>query len=142
MFDPLESAYRDKQYTKTVLFKVQNDILSALDAGSSAILLMFDLSAAYDKIEHDILLCRLCNVYGITGDALNWFRSYITGRIQRVVIEDAVSVDQELGFAVPPGSGLGPNIYCMYTNPDSDIIQRHGLSHQSYAVVYDNGSFQ
>ena len=53
--------------------------------------------------------------------------------IQRVVIEDAVSVDQEFGFGVPHGSVLGLKIYCMDTKPVSDIIQRHGLSHQSYA---------
>ena len=93
LFDPLQSAYRDKHSTETALIKVQNDILSALDAGSPAILLMLDLSAAFDTIDHDILLSRLCNVYGITGDALDWFRSYLTGRIQRVVIEDSVSVD-------------------------------------------------
>ena len=98
MFDPLQSAYRDKHSTETALIKVQNDILSAFDAGSSAILLMLDLSAAFDTIDHDILLSRLCNVYGITGNALDWFRTYLTGRIQRVVIEDAVSGDQELGF--------------------------------------------
>ena len=55
MFDPLQSAYRDENSTETVLIKVQNDILSALDAGLSAILLMFDLSAAFDTIDHDIL---------------------------------------------------------------------------------------
>ena len=91
MFDPLQSAYRDKHSTETVLIKVQNDILSALDAGSSAILLMWGLSAAFDTIDHDILISRLCNVYGITGNALDWFRSYLTGKIQRVVIENAVS---------------------------------------------------
>ena len=110
MFDPLQSAYRDTHYTETALIKVQNDILSALDAGSSAILLMLDLSAAFDTIDHDILLSRVCNVYGITGNAFDWFRSYLTGRIQRVVIEDAVSVDQELGFGVPHGFVLGPKI--------------------------------
>ena len=94
---------------------------------------MLDLSAAFDTIDHDILLSRLCNVYGITGNALDWFRSYLTGRIQCVVIEDSVSVDQELDFGVPQGSVLGPRIYCMYTKPVSDIIQRHGLSHHSYA---------
>ena len=115
------------------MIKVQNDILSALDAGSSAILLMLDLSAAFDTIYHNILLSRLCNVYGITGNALDWFRSYLTGRIQRVVIEASVSVDQELDFGVPQGSVFGPIIYCMYTKPVSDIIQRHGLCHHSYA---------
>ena len=107
MFHPLQSAYRDKHSTESDLIKVQNDILSVLDAGSSAILLMLDLSAAFDAIDHDILLSRLCNVYGITGNALDWSRSYLTGRIQRVVIEDSVSVDQELDFGVPPGSVFG-----------------------------------
>ena len=130
MFDPLQPAYRDKHSTETALIKVENDILSALDAGSSAILLMLDLSAAFDTIDHDILLSRLCNVYGITGDALDWFRSCLTGS---VVIENAVSGDQELGFGVPQDSVLGPKIYCMDTKPVSDIIQRHGLSHHSYA---------
>ena len=90
MVDPLQSAYRDKHSTETDLIKVQNDILSALAAGSSASLLMLDLSAAFDTIDHDILLSRLCNVYGITGNALDWFRSYLIGRIQRVVIEDCI----------------------------------------------------
>ena len=94
--------------TETALIKFQNDILLALDTGSSAILLMLGLSVAFDTIDHDILLSRLCNVYGITGDALDWFRSYLTGRIQRVVIENAVSRDQELGVGVPQGSDLGP----------------------------------
>ena len=134
MFDPLQSAYRDNHSTETALIKVQNDILSALDAGSSAILLMLDPSAAFDTIDHDIyLLSRWCSVYGITGDAHDWFMSYLTGRIQRVVIEDAVSGDQELGFGVPQCSVLGPKIYCMYTKPVSDIIQRHGLSYHSSA---------
>ena len=133
LFEPLQSAYRDKHSTETALIKVQNDILSALDAGSSAILLMMYLSTTFDTIDHDTLLSRLCNVYGITGNALDWFRSYLTGRIQCVVIEDSVSVDQELDFGVPQGSVLGPRIYCMYTKPVSDIIQRHGLSHHSYA---------
>ena len=69
----------------------------------------------------------------LTGNALDWFRSYLTSRIQRVVIENAVSGDQELGFGVPQGSVLGPKIYCMYTKHVSNIIQRHRLSHHSYA---------
>ena len=82
---------------------------------------MLDFSSALDAIDHDILLSRLCNVYGITGNILDWFRSYDTGRIQRVVVEDSVSVDQKLDFGVPQGSVLGPRIYCMYTKPVSDI---------------------
>ena len=93
MFNPLQLAYRDKHCTETALIKVQNDILSALVAGTSAILLKLDLSAAFNTIDHNILPSWLCNVYGIIGNALDWFRSYLTGRIQHVVIEDSVSVD-------------------------------------------------
>ena len=75
----------------------------------------------------------MCNVYGTTGDALDWFRSYLAERIQHIVIKNTISGDQKLGFGVSQGSVLGPKIYCMYTKPVSDIIQRHGLSHHSYA---------
>ena len=88
---------------------------------------MLDLSATFDTLDHNILLTRLCN------NALDWFRSYLTVRIQHVVIYDSVSVDQELGFGVPQGSVLGMRIYGIYTKPVSDIIQWHGLSHHFYA---------
>ena len=71
---------------------------------------MLDLSAAFDTIDHNILWSRLCNVYGITNNALDWFRSYLTGRIQCVVIEDSASVDQELDFGVPQGSVGSENL--------------------------------
>ena len=100
MFDPLQSAYRDKHSTETVLIKVQNDILSALDVGLSPILLMLDFSAAFHTIDNDILLSQFCHVYDITADAIDWLR--------------CVSVDRELGFGVPQGSVLGPTMYCLY----------------------------
>ena len=87
LFDPLQSVYRDKHSTETALIIVQNYIFTALDAGSSAILLMLDLSAALDRIDHNILLSRLCNVYGITGNALDWFRSYLTGRYSLLLLK-------------------------------------------------------
>ena len=138
MFDLLQSAYRDTDSTETALIKVQNDIISALYAGSSAMLLMLDLSAAFDTIDHHILLSRLCNVYGITGNALNWFRSYLIGRIQHVVIEDSVSVDQEMGFGVPQGSVLGPKIYCMYTKPNyvfCDLRTKEATNNVSHSAI-------
>ena len=93
---------------------------------------MLELSAAFNTIDHDILLSRLCNMYGITGNALDWFRSCLTGRIQRVVIEDCIHRSGAGLLKVLQGSVLGPKIYCMYTKSVSDIIQRHGPCQHSY----------
>ena len=85
-------------------------------------MLLLDLYAAFDTIDHNSLLSPLCNVYGITGNVRDWFMSYLTSRIERVVIEDSVAVDQELDLGIPQGSVLGPKIYCMFTKHVSDII--------------------
>ena len=112
---------------------MQSDILTALDSGSGAVLLMLGLSAAFDTIDHGILLSRLNSLYGISGDALDWFKCYLSNRVQRVIIGDTVSECKDLNFGVPQGSVLGPKIYCMYTKPISDIIAGYGLSHHCYA---------
>ena len=78
------------------MIKVQNDYAISIRR------MLISHSAAFDTIDQDILLSRLCNVHGITGNVLDWFRSYLTVRIQRVVIEECVSVNQELNFGVPP----------------------------------------
>ena len=133
LYSSVQSAYRERHSTETALLKVQSDILTALDSGSGAVLLMLDLSAAFDTIDHGILLSRLNSLYGISGDALDWFKSYLSNRVQRVIIGDTVSECKNLNFGVPQGSVLGPKIYCMYTKPISDIIAGHGLSHHCYA---------
>ena len=61
------------------------------------------------------------------------FKTYLSNRVQRVIIDETVSECKDLNFVVPQGSILGPKIYCMYTKPISNIIAGHGLSHHSYA---------
>ena len=94
---------------------------------------MLDLSLAFDIIDDAILLSILNIFYGISENALNWFKSYLSNRVQRVIIDDTVSECKDLNFGVPQGSVLGPKIYCMYTKPTSDIIAGHDLSYHSYA---------
>ena len=85
------------------------------------VLLLFDLSAAFDTVDHTILLNRLETVFGIKGKALEWFRSYFTRRTHFVQIENDSSNHHELSCGVPQGSVLGPIHYLLYTAPDLQI---------------------
>ena len=118
---------------ETALLKVQTDILDALDRGSMVVLIMIDLSAAFDTLDHTILLKRFSHSFGIRGDALEWVQSYLTNRSQCVAINGSTSGDCQLEFGVPQGSVLGPKAYCMYTRPVGDIARHHGMLHHSYA---------
>ncbi|XP_070188783.1 uncharacterized protein [Littorina saxatilis] len=93
-----QSAYRADHSTETALLKVANDLLTACDSGSVSLLALLDLSAAFDTIDHDILLARLNTTFGITGTALGWFCSYLTGRTQAVVIQNRHSEDTILNW--------------------------------------------
>ena len=79
-----QSAYRKFHSPETVLLKIHNDILSSMDDGRITALTLLDLSAAFDTIHHTILLRRLGNWFGVRGKALDWFKSYLTGRSQRI----------------------------------------------------------
>ena len=75
-----QSAYRAGHSTETVLLRIVNDILSALDNDNISVLLLLDLSAAFDTTDHQILLSRLNSVFGIQSTALQWFQSYLSDR--------------------------------------------------------------
>ena len=111
-----------------------NDILRALDDGNISVFALLDLSAAFDTIDHKILLDRLENLYGISGTALSWFKSYLTGRTQMVTIDNNSSKPSILCFGVPQGSVLGPVLFILYTKPLSNLIERHSIFSQSFAV--------
>jgi hypothetical protein len=91
LYDPFQSAYRGGHSIETVLLKIKSDVNAALDQGQGTILVQLDLSAAFDTIDHAILLDRLENYCGITGDAREWVRSYLEDRTQTVVIGDTRS---------------------------------------------------
>ena len=128
-----QSAYRKHHSTETTLVKVQNDILTALDSGYATILLLLDVSAAFDVVSHERLLGRQKEYFGITGSALNWMASYLRGRTQCVVIGFAKSYTVDVKYGFPQGSVLGGKKFIMYATPLGNIIVQHDVEHECYA---------
>ena len=128
-----QSAYRACHSTETALSKVVNDLLVGFDDHKISVLTLLDLSSAFDTVDFSLLLSRLERSYGISGCVLSWFRSYLTDRQQSVCVNSCVSNPSTLLSGVPQGSVLGPVLFILYASPVSDIINRHSLSHQSYA---------
>ena len=107
------SAYRRFHSTETAVTKVFNDLLVAADRGQMSILCLLDLSAAFDTVDHDLLLQRLERHFGLCG-MLQWIRSYLSGRTFRVVYGDVMSFIVCVTCSVPQGSVLGPLFFILY----------------------------
>ena len=138
-----QSAYRQLYSTETALCSVVNSLLVSMDEGKCSVLLLLDLSAAFDTVEHDLLL-QDCKNIGIVGDALDYLKSYLTGRTYRVQIGKVFSEKKCLRRGVPQGSVLGPILFCIYTAELSCLLQRHGVNFKLYAddiptVIHSNG---
>ena len=133
LFPASQSAYRKDNSTETALLRITNDILQATDKHEDTILVLLDLSAAFDTIDHEVLLNRLNQRFGFRDLALKWLVSYLADRKQNVRIRSAVSVDSQLCFGVPQGSVLGPVLFSMYVAPVEDIVLSHGLRPMFYA---------
>ena len=110
-------AYRKHHSTESALLNIQNDILLNMAKGSVTALTLLDLSAAFDTIDHTILLDRLNVYYGISELALRWFKSYLSGRTYSVKVGSTLSHPAALHYGVPQGSVLGPVLFSLYTNP-------------------------
>jgi len=133
LYEPFQSGFRSKHSTETALLKITNDILLSADSGFLTILILLDLSAAFDTINHSILLSRLHHSVGITGPALSWFTSYLSDRHQFIAINNCNSSTSPVSHGVPQGSVLGPLLFIIYILPLGQIIRRHGLNFHCYA---------
>lgn len=103
-----------------------------LDKKKAVVLVLLDLSAAFDTVDHTLLLSQLASI-GVAGTALEWFRSYLSNRTQTVCLGDAKSTPSGMPYGVPRGSVLGPVLFILYTGPIGQIIRRHGLDFHFYA---------
>ena len=131
--DDFQSAYKAAHSTETALLRVKNDIVSELGNGRVVLLVLLDMSAAFDTIDHTILVKRLYEDYGIEGCALDWFYSYISNRTSKVCVLGNYSSSHPLQYGVPQGSVAGSPIFTLYSKPVTAIIRRFNISYHVYA---------
>ena len=129
-----QSAYKLGHSTESTLLSIKNDVHLAFAKGEATAVVLLDQSAAFDTIDHDTLLNSLSSWFGVSGVVLDWFKSYLSDRVQCIKIGSILSDAKKLLYGVPQGSVLGPILFSLYTTPLSKVIQNHpGISFQFYA---------
>ena len=140
--------YKTAHSTESILIKITNDILIASDRKTATVLLLLDLSSAFDTVDVNVLLNILHQDIGIRGSALQWFRSFLTDRTMRIKINNSFSDTFVLEFGIPQGSVLGPVLFNIYVRSVYKYIESLGFSikgfaddHQLYASFSPNLQF-
>ena len=133
LLPPCQSAYRKGYSTETALVKVVNDLLLSTDQGSITLMVMLDLSAAFDTVDHKILLNVLEENFGVKGDAKSWFDNYLRPRCQSIQIHNELSKKYDMKQGVPQGSCMGPVLFTVYASTLFEIIGQHLIKVMGYA---------
>jgi hypothetical protein len=133
LFPSCQSGFRAGHSTETAVLRVLSDLLQAVDDGEYAALVLLDLSAAFDTVDHAILLRCLRTTFGLNGPVLKWFQSYLSGRTQYVRRGSTRSSALRLKCGVPQGSVLGPILFILYTVDLIGIVEQHGFRPHLYA---------
>ena len=128
-----QSAYRPLHSTETALLHVKNNIMQYLHNQQAVFLVLLDLSAAFDMVEHSVLVHRMANEIGLSGTALDWYKSYFTNRTTKVCINDTFSDLHHMYYGLPQGSIVGPASFRIYIIPVGRIIRKHQIHYHMYA---------
>ena len=128
-----QSSYRHFHSTETAFIKVQSDILSSMDRQEVTLLVLLDLSAAFDTVDHEIIAALLESDFAVANQALLWIKPFLSGRKQRVVVEQKQSRDFDAATGVLQSSCLGPILFIMYASRLFHVVKKHLPNIQCYA---------
>ena len=127
-----QSAYCEFHSTETAMCSIVSDLLEYMDNGKCAILILLDLSTAFDTVDHKLLIDDLMYI-GVEGVALNWFKSYLENRSYHVIINETKSERRTLQRGVPQGSVLRPVLFSIYTIELAWILKQHNVKFKMFA---------
>jgi len=133
LLPPHQSGYRKGHSTETAMLRVWSDFLTTADRRQVTLLGLLDLSAAFDCVDHTILLQRLHSVFGLRDVVLQWIESFLSDCTQQVAFNGQLSATQPVLFGVPQGSVLGSLLYVLYTAELAKVVAGHGLQMHQYA---------
>jgi len=131
----MQSVYRRFHSTETAVTKVYNDLLLAADVGQVSVLCLVDLTAAFDTVDHQLLLHRLERQYSLRGVVSAWFSSYLTDRSFRVWYNGDMSFVVYVLCSAPQGSVLGPRLFAFYTADLDEVTSQRNVYLHSYAEI-------
>ena len=132
LLDRFQSAYRPHHSVETLLTNVSSFILQKMDSGLVTAMVLLDLSAAFDTVDHTLLINTLTSL-GVQGKALQWLKSYLSFHSQSVILNGVTSSSRPLVCGVPQGSVGGPTLFSIYLTGLQDIFQRHSVHYHLYA---------
>src|SRR6218665_1164311 len=133
LLNPHQSGFTKHHSTETLFVSLYNKLVSAVSHQQVSCLCLQYISAAFDTIDHNILLQRLSSWFGVSGTALLWFQSYLSTRSFSVKACSHSSQPLPLSCGVPQGSVLGPLLFILYTTPFSHLIKSSSVDHHLYA---------
>ena len=139
-----QSAYRRNHLTETALLKVSTDILEAADNNKISLLVFLDLLSAFDLIDHQILIRRLNESFGLNDLTLEWFRNYLFNRSFNVKCLKTESAPKVFSTGVPQVSVLEPLLFTLYRADLEKIAASYNLRIHQYAddtQLYGHCSF-
>ena len=129
----LSSAYRQGHSTESALLKVHADILHNMEQQMVTLLVIIDLSAAFNTVDHPILFQCLEEQFGFLDSVLSWYKSYLSDRKQCIILKGMQSNTFDLPFGVPQGSCFGPVLFTQYASSLFSIFSKHSVCAHAYA---------